>query len=332
MKFLCVGAAVQDVFLSHSEDLAPVHIGNKWFEKLELGGKFNVNKIDFSTGGGASNAATTFARQGHQAVFMGIIGRDPAGDAVSIALDRENIDTRFVNIQKEFNTGYSVILLAPNGERTIITYRGASTHYDKQYFDISKVGNFDWLYATAMNGKMNIFKTMFLQAKARGAKIAWNPGKNELKEQAALRNLLPLVDVLLVNREEASQIVTGKNIVGLVRELCELVPIAAVTDSENGSVVSDGQMILRAGLYDKIRRTIDRTGAGDAYGSGFVVRLAEGKSLAEAMLFANANSSTVCQAIGAKTNILRRGARIHQMDIEIIQQLKNPRRAAVGSN
>jgi sugar/nucleoside kinase (ribokinase family) len=83
-------------------------------------------------------------------------------------------------------------------------------------------------------------------------------------------------------------------------------------------MVSDGQVILRAGLYDKVRRTIDRTGAGDAYGSGFVVRLAEGESLDKAMIFANANSSTVCQAIGAKTNILRRGARVHSMDIEVV--------------
>jgi ribokinase len=319
MKFLCVGAAVQDVFMSHSEDLAPVHIGNKWFEKLELGGKFNVNKIDFSTGGGASNAATTFARQGHEAVFMGIIGKDPAGDAVSIALDREGINTKFVKIQDEYNTGYSVILLAPNGERTIITYRGASTHYDKTYFDIAKVGPCDWLYATALNGKMNIFKTMFLQAKANGMRVAWNPGKNELKEQQALLNLLPLVDVLLVNKEEAAQIVSGRTILELTKNLAKLVPIVAVTDSENGSMVSDGQTILKAGLYDKVRRTIDRTGAGDAYGSGFVVKLAEGQNLEQAVTFANANSSIVCQAIGAKTNILRRGARTHSMDIEVVK-------------
>jgi sugar/nucleoside kinase (ribokinase family) len=314
-----VGAAVQDVFLSHSEDLAPVQIGHKWFEKLELGGKFNVNKIDFSTGGGASNAATTFARQGHEAVFMGVIGKDPAGDAVSIVFDRENINTKFMQVQSEYNTGYSVILLAPNGERTIITYRGASTHYDKTYFDISKVGKCDWLYATAMNGKMNIFRNMFLQAKASGARVAWNPGKNELKEHQALLNLLPLVDVLLVNKDEAAQIVDGRDILGLTRNLVKLVPTVAVTDSTNGSVVGDGQTILRAGLYDKVRRTIDRTGAGDAYGSGFVVKLAEGKSLAEAMVFANANSSTVCQAIGAKTNILRRGARVHAMDVDVVK-------------
>lgn len=318
MKFLCVGAAVQDVFMSHSEDLAPVQIGNKWFEQLELGGKFNVNKINFSTGGGASNAATTFARQGHEVVFMGIIGKDPAGDAVSIALDREGINTNFIKFQDEYNTGYSVILLAPNGERTIITYRGASTHYDKNYFDIRKVGKCDWLYVTALNGKMNILKTMLLQAKAANMRVAWNPGKKELKEHKELVNLLPLVDILITNKEEAAQIVNGREIVPLVRRLAELVPVAIVTDSKNGSVVSDGRTTLKAGLYDRVRRTIDRTGAGDAYGSGFVVKLAEGKSLEEAMLFANANSSTVCQAIGAKTNILRKNARIHSMDIESI--------------
>lgn len=318
MKFLCVGGAVQDVFLSQSQDLAPVQIGNKWFEKLELGGKFNVNKIDFSTGGGASNAATTFARAGHESVFMGIIGKDPAGDAISIALDRERIDTRFLKYQNEYNSGYSVILLAPNGERTIITYRGASTHYDKEYFNISKIKNCDWLYVTSLNGKMNILRTMFLQAKANNTRVAWNPGKKELKEYRELLKLLPLVDVLITNKAEAKQIVEGREIVPLVKRLTELVSVAIVTDSKNGSVVSDGNVILKAGLYDKVRRTIDRTGAGDAYGSGFIVKYAEGRSLEESMIYANANSSNVCQAIGAKTNILYKNSPIHKMDIELV--------------
>jgi sugar/nucleoside kinase (ribokinase family) len=264
LRFLCVGAAVQDVFLSHSEAFVPVHEGNKWFERLELGGKFNVNKIDFSTGGGATNAATTFARAGHDAVFVGTIGRDPAGEAVMLALDRENINTHFVSYSKQLNTGYSVILLAPNGERTILTYRGASTHYERHAFDISRVGKCDWLYATALNGKMDIFKRMFLQAHTAGMRIAFNPGKKELAQHKELLDLLPLVDVLLANREEMIQIVPGETSRELVENAIKLVPIAVVTDGNNGAIASDGRETIKAGLYDNIRRTVDRTGAGDA--------------------------------------------------------------------
>jgi sugar/nucleoside kinase (ribokinase family) len=113
-----------------------------------------------------------------------------------------------------------------------------------------------------------------------------------------------------------AQIVPGETSRELIKNAVKLVPIAVVTDGQKGSMVSDGQVLVQAGLYDNLRRTVDRTGAGDSFGSGLVVKLAEGKSLAEAVHFASANASEVCQAIGAKTNILRKGARIHAMDIK----------------
>jgi len=317
MKFLCAGAAVQDVFLSHSDAFAPVRDGGKWFNQLELGGKFDVNKIDFSIGGGATNVATTFARQGHRAVFLGAVGRDPAGDAVMMTLDRERVDTSRAAYSKTYNTGYSVILLAPNGERTILTYRGASTHYLPEYFDISGINDADWLYVTNLGGKMDILRRLFLQAKANRLQIAFNPGKLELEQTKQLELLLPLVDVLLTNREEMAQIVPGGTSLELIKNAVKLVPTVVITDGTRGAMASDGQQLVVAGLYNNLRKSIDRTGAGDAFCSGFVVRLAEGKSLKEAMHFASSNASEVCQAIGTKTNILRRGARIHNMPIEV---------------
>lgn len=319
MKFLCVGSAVQDVFLSQSDAFTPVHRDTKWFEKLEIGQKFDVNKIDFSTGGGATNSATTFARQGHDAVFMGTVGRDPAGDAVIHALDREHVDTRHVSYSRQYNTGYSVLLLSPNGERTILTYRGASTHYDKANFDTSRVTNIDWLYATTMSGNFTVLRQLFLQAKSNGAKIAYNPGKKELANREKLLNLLPMVDVLITNREEMAQIVHGENSQAMIKHAVKLVPIVSITDGANGAIASDGRQLVVAGIYNHLRRAVDRTGAGDAFGSGFVIKIAEGKSLEEAVHFGSANASEVCQAIGAKTNILRKNARIHAMPIETQQ-------------
>lgn len=319
-KFICVGALVQDVFLSHSEAFVPVNEGGKWFEHLELGGKFNVNKIDFSTGGGSANAATTFARQGHKATALGVLGRDPAADFVLTELDRERISTEFIYRNRAYNTGYSVILLAPNGERTILTYRGSSTHYELKHFEFNKAAErgADWLYVTSLNGKMDILKKLFLLAKAKGLMVAFNPGKKELKDKKEMLNLLPMVDVLLTNKEEMAQIVDGGTSREMMLNAIKLVPIASITDGRKGALVSDGRLLFKVGLYDGIRKTIDRTGAGDAFGSGLVVKLAEGKGLKQAIHFASANSSEVCQAIGAKTNILRSGTRLHAMDIKVI--------------
>ena len=104
-KIITIGAAVQDVFLSHSPALAPVcESPERCFQRLELGSKIDVNQIHFSTGGGATNAAVTFARQGHQTQFMGVVGRDPAGQAVLDALDSESVGTQLVKFSDKYNT------------------------------------------------------------------------------------------------------------------------------------------------------------------------------------------------------------------------------------
>lgn len=314
-KILSIGAAVQDVFMSHSDEFTAVcENPHECFMKLELGGKADVNKIDFTTGGGATNAAVTFARQGLEAEFMGAVGDDPAAHAVLSDLDREGVDTTHVTTSKRYNTGYSVLLLAPNGERTILTYRGASTHYKVDDFAMAE-SDADWLYISSMSGKMDVLDQIFVEAKQAGMKIMFNPGKGELKQISKLRSLLDDVDVLLVNRQEMGMIVEGEDLEELVRHGLHIVPTVVVTDGPDGVMASDGKTIVRAGMYEDVP-VVDRTGAGDAFGSGFLSQYAVGKSLKDSIIFASANSTSVVTKIGAKTAILHKGVKLHTMPIE----------------
>lgn len=315
VKMLTIGAAVQDVFLSHSPELKPVSdkTADELFIKIELGSKNDVNNIDFSTGGGATNAAVTFARQGLEAQFMGTIAHDPAGASVLEALDKEGVDTTYISYSDKHHTGYSVVLLASTGERTFLTYRGASTHYDIKNFDLGNA-QADWLYMTSMAGNVDIVDKIFRQAKKLKTKVFFNPGKDELRQAAKVKTLLEDVDVLSVNREEAQQIVEGNSIEDLVRRLLHYVPVAIVSDGPNGVIASDGKVIVRAGMYEDVK-VIDRTGAGDAFGSGFLSYWAQGKSLKDSIVFASANSTSVVTKIGAKAGILHKGAVLHAMPL-----------------
>lgn len=315
-RIVSIGAAVQDVFLSHSDEFQPVsdRTVHEQFMQLELGAKADVNNINFSTGGGATNAAVTFSRQGLEAIFMGTIAHDPAGMAVLADLDKEGIDTTHVSYSDRYNTGYSVLLLAPSGERTILTYRGASTHYDAKHFDLHGL-EADWLYVSSMAGSMTAVDKIFSQAHDKeGMKIFFNPGKGELKQPEKLKSLLDDVEVLSVNKDEAAQIVEGESLEELVRHLLHYVPVAIVSDGPNGVMASDGKTIVRAGMYEDVP-VIDRTGAGDAFGSGFLSQWAQGKSLKEAIVFASANSTSVVAKIGAKEGILHLGAKLHEMPL-----------------
>ena len=315
VKILSVGAAVQDVFLSHSHELKPVadKTADELFLKIELGSKNDVNNIDFSTGGGATNAAVTFARQGLHAQFMGTIGHDPAGAAVIAELDKEGVDTAHISYSDKYKTGYSVVLLASNGERSFLTYRGASTHYDIKNFDLSEASA-DWLYVSSMAGDVSILDKIFNQAKQLDMKVFFNPGKDELKKTDKLKVLLEDVGVLSVNREEAQQIVNGEDLEELVRRLTNLVPVVIVSDGPNGVMASDGRVIVRAGMYEDVP-VIDRTGAGDAFGSGFLSYWAVGRSLKDSIVFASANSTSVVTKVGAKAGILHKNVILHAMPL-----------------
>ena len=314
IKIISVGAAVQDVFLSHSPEFKPVvENPHESFMKLELGAKADVNNITFSTGGGATNAAVTFARQGLHAQFMGSLGHDPAGQAILDMLDHEGVDTSKVTFSHKYNTGYSVLLLAPNGERTILTYRGASTHYHEGDFDL-KGSDADWLYVSTLSGNMTLLHQLFLDAKSHGMKILFNPGKGELAHPQKLKGLLHDVDVLLVNKDEACRIVEGSSLDELIRHLINYVPTAIISDGPNGVMASDKKTIVRAGMYQDVQ-VIDRTGAGDAFGSGFLAQWATGATLVDSIIFASANSTSVVSHIGAKTGILSKGTMLHHMPI-----------------
>jgi len=314
-RIVTVGAGVQDVFLSQSAALRPVcESPEHCFARLELGAKADVNQIHFSTGGGATNAAVTFARQGHEVCFMGVLGHDPAGQSVLDDLDKEGIDTRLVKFSDNYNTGYSVLLLAPNGERTILTYRGASTHYHSADFSLEGV-EADWLYVSTLSGQMSILDKLFRQATERGIKICFNPGKKELAQKEKLRGLLQDVTVLTLNKQEMQQLVPGDDLETLVRNGLLLAPVVIVTDGVNGSIASDGRTIVRAAMYDH-RPSLDRTGAGDAFAAGFLSAWAEGKSLKDAVIFASANASSVVQHIGAKTGILNQGVALRAMPLQ----------------
>lgn len=311
---LSIGAAVQDVFLSQSDEFKAVCINPEdCFMELKLGAKADVNKISFSTGGGATNASVTFARQGLGAIFMGSIGHDPAGEAVLADLDHENVDTSHVTYNGRYNTGYSVLLLAPNGERTILTYRGASTHYDASKLDLSDV-DADWLYVSSMAGSMDALDKIFTQAKKKNMKVFFNPGKGELAQTSKLKGLLADVDVLSVNKEEMAQIVEGTTSEELVRHGLNLTPVVIVSDGPNGVTASDGKTIVEAGMYQDVK-VVDRTGAGDAFGSGFLSQWSQGKSLKDSIIFASANSTSVVTKIGAKKGILRTGFKLHNMPL-----------------
>ena len=309
LSFLCIGSSSQDVYLYNVDGLAPVCASpDDCFYNIHLGDKIYVNKVDFMTGGGASNASVTFSRGGQKSYFMGLIGCDPAASACLASFAEENVDTKYTSYTKRYNTDYSTLLLAPSGERTILTYRGCGAHLKPKYFDLSKVNDrIDWIYMTSLVGHFDIYMPLVEEAHRRGIKIAFNPGGAELSQPDKLKELLPYIEILSMNKEEAQKIVPGETIEDLLRQLRKYCPVVIITDGVNGAIATDRQQTIWAGLYHANEKPVDRTGAGDSFCSGFTLKYALGKGLREAIYFASANSASVVTKIGSKPGIMRVG-------------------------
>ena len=311
-SILSIGKATQDVFLK-SDEFDPHIEGKVAFTHLPLGAKLDVEDVYFATGGNATNVAVTFARQGLRASYLWALGTDSASQVVVAELDTEDVDTTLVVQDEKYRAGYSCVLLANSGERTILNYHGTMPKYRDTALKIEAVADFDWVYPTSL-GSMEMLEDIVTRAHSHGTKIMLNPAGNELKDPERLKTLLPDIDVLCLNKEEMQLLVEGSTSEELVRHGLHFCNVVIVSDGPNGVVASDGKTIVTAGMYEDVP-VIDRTGAGDAFGSGFLSQWAQGKSLEESLLFASANSTSVVGAIGAKPGILHRGTELHDMPI-----------------
>lgn len=313
-KVLSIGAAVQDVFLRGRIFEAHRESDGDVVQEFELGTKNEVEAITISTGGGATNASVTFARQGLNSMYMGHIGKDVAGKVILEDLRTENIDTTLVKTDDKLHTGYSTILLAPNGERTILTYRGASSHYGFIEHDFLNVAP-DWIYVSSLSDDIETLMTIVRYSKKHGIKLAVNPGTREIKDKRFL-GLLDSFDILSLNKEEMGILFgADKDAEELMIVATKKVPVVLITDGPKGSTASDGQTIFKAGVYEDVP-VIDRAGAGDAFTSGFVSAIIKERPIEEALVLASANSTSVVSKIGAKAGILHESHRLHAMEIK----------------
>lgn len=311
-----IGTATKDVFLRSS--LFKVLKDEKHLKKLgfvsgeaecfALGSKLEVERPHYTLGGGAANAAVTFARAGLKTGAVVKTGDDEAGESIARALEDERVKV-FPAVDKKLGTGYSTILLNVGGERTILVYRGAAGNFAPK--DIPRASlRAKWAYVSPGTMDLSLMKQIIETLKRRGAKVAMVPSKKYVEMgMNKLKDIFRQIDVVVVNREEASRLtgVDYKKSRAIFKKFDDVVPgIAVMTDGANGSLVSDGRYIYRASIF-KEKALADRTGAGDAFASGFVTGLIRKNDVHYAMRYGAANATSVVEHIGAQTGILKKG-------------------------
>ncbi len=305
-----IGSATQDVFLS--ADGFQVLKGNEFSVGeglcLPFGSKVQVRKIVFTSGGGGTNAAVTFVRQGFSTACVGVIGEDANGTAVLDELRREGVDAKYFQVHHDDITGYSVILVSTGGERTILSYKGEGAHWDVERVPWAQLES-KWMYVNSLGGHIDVLERIVREAEASGRHLATNPGTKELElGLPKLSKLWKRFDIVAMNLEEAATL-TGMAFEkrdDIFHAMDDAIGgIFIMTSGSEGATVSDGRMLYTAGIPNK--EVIERTGAGDAFNSGFVAEFIRSGSIEKAIQMGTANASSVVMHYGAKEGILRKG-------------------------
>lgn len=300
MKFDVVsfGSAVVDVFV-HT-DIAE----KKGFMNYPIGEKILIKNLKFDIGGAGTNTAVAFARFGLKTGCICEFGDDENGNKIKELLKKEKVKFLGKTVKGEL-TGYSVILDSKGGDRTILTYKGAND--EVSVHDISKFKT-KWLYFSSLLGKsFNTQKELALKHKEkRGTKLAYNPSSYQIKHMNIL-SLLKITDILIVNKEEAEMLLKRykpkeKDLLLGLHNLAK--GIIVITDKNKPTFCYDGNKKYSITPHKEIQ-VVERTGAGDAFASGFVAGQIAGKSITRSLELGIKESEAVIQHFGAKNNLIR---------------------------
>ncbi|NJL44483.1 MAG: carbohydrate kinase family protein, partial [Nitrosarchaeum sp.] len=264
---ITMGSSTVDVFARTSatdEQVIDIRSGERQVELMAypLGSKILIERLDSYAGGGGTNTAVAFARLGLTAGYVGKLGKDVNGLDVVRTLRKEGVEFLGAVGQR---TGFSFVLNSQAHDRTVFTFRGCN---DDLRFEELRLDRLEarWLYSSSLIGES--FTTLARVArlmKAKGTKVALNPSAYLAKKGVQyLQPALPLLDLLVLNKEEAQLLVGSGDEGFLLRKLKALVPgMVIVTDGARGSwALASGQVLY---LAPRPVEVVESTGAGDAF-------------------------------------------------------------------
>ena len=305
---LSIGDATIDTFMTPLESETLCTIDKKQcLIAFKYGDKIPVKNLEFSIGGNAANNAVGARRLGVNTSIVLTLGQDSVGEMIVSRLKNEGVDPTYVIQQPGTTSNYSTIINY-SGERTIFVY-----HAPRSYEFPIQLPAVPWVYLTSMGESYQPFYNHFIEwlKKNPSVKLAFNPGSWQLRGgYEAIKDVMAMTHLIYVNREEAAKLTSFGESDGRERDLLislnKLGPkICVITDGSGGSFAYDSinGKFFKAGVLPV--DAYERTGAGDAFGSGCLSALIHGRTLDEALLWGTCNSASVIGYTGSQKGLLK---------------------------
>jgi len=299
---VCVGNAKIDTFLTLHEATKNLRFLKETNELcIKFGEKITVDKAEILLGGNAANVAVGTSRLGLKTGLVAEIGIDEFAQKIINTLSSENVDTSNVVQTKGQQSSFSTIINFKK-ERTIFSEHVKRNHN----FNFENIST-QWVYLTSLGDEWKeAYDNTVSFVNNNKCILAFNPGTLQIEQGLNnIKNVLGITHVLFVNKQEAEKILsTNSGVEELLKNLQKLGPkIVVITDGENGSYAIDEKgNISKKGIIKT--EVVEKTGAGDAYSSGFISALIQDKSINDAMELGAKNSASVIGKVGAQGGLL----------------------------
>lgn len=323
---ITIGSATMDVFVeSDDANIVSVYTKNKKSEFMSYpyGAKVEISDFDSKVGGGGVNTAVNFANLGFDTGAIFKIGDDIYSEGILESFKNNNVDLSNIIQDKSLSTGFSIILVSFQGDRTVLAHRGANAKIKKSDINFDAIKNSKLLYIAPMNGdSTKILDDIANFANENNVYVCFNAGSSSIKKGFNyIKKILENANIVVMNKEEASMATriqvrpdtrdekySDELIHPDVREMFKKLKvrdyqIIVITDGGNGAYAYDGEHYYYCPVFEST--VVSTLGAGDAFASTFCVALARtDKNIGKALMYASVNSAGVVSEFGATQGLL----------------------------
>lgn len=260
-----------------------------------------TGKLQSTAGGSAANTMYGISQLGGRAGFYGKVAIDWLGALYPAYMHESGVV--FNEKPGQGMTGTCVVLISDDAQRTMLTCLGISGRIDYEDIDEELLRHSQYVYLEGYLfesecAARTMLRTVAL-ARKNGVKIALtasDPGCVDRHRDLLVPLIQNDVDLLFANAREAQILSGADNIEAALQMLSGWCEIVAVTDGEQGSLVSFNGEITKIPPHRV--SAVDTTGAGDAYAAGLLYGITHGRTIKESGTIASYFSGEVVEQIG----------------------------------
>ncbi len=260
-------------------------------------GKKFANRHALGGGGVASNGTVAAARLGAEAAFVGRVGDDAFGGLIIQDLMAHGVDTRAVARLPGMRSPVAAVVVAPCGDRQIISFTDAALFADANGADFHAV---DRAHCVLCDLRWPAgLRAALKRARARGipALVDFDRSPDAGVDSAlALASHIVFSQPALTRLSQASSPADG---LAVLRQRTNA--FIGVTAGHEGAWWMEGDIVQHQPAF--AIEVCDTTGAGDAFHGALAIAIAEAQPWAEAFAFAQATAALKCRQHGARTGL-----------------------------